>query len=195
MEQIIKKIWKKYLVFQIPSDKPVSIAETEDVLIFPVSRDSIGRVFADHRLKRVFLQKVEGSWIGYMGTSEGSWVCYGWMSPENADRPAHLLDKTVGRERYWISYCYTVPDFRGRGLYKAIISRLVLEARKMNAGAKVYIDSELDNIPSHKAILDVGFQEAGIITSFRVPKIGIICQRWEMFKHPPLYVDNKGGKD
>ena len=124
---------------------------------------------------------------------EDEWVSYAWISLPETSGPPHLPRYIRQLPVYWIFYCRTKEEYRGRGFYKASLSILCNWARERDPKAEIYIDTEPSNVPSRKAIEVVGFTPAGIISVWmlRLPKLGsvVIGGSWNREdKHPGVDV-------
>jgi hypothetical protein len=102
--------------------------------------------------------------FGWQGNGE-SIACFGWVC---------FRQRTVGLERLrdspgraFIYNCHTLPAFRGRGLYTALLRyiRSTLAGERFN---HFIIDVNRRNLVSRRGIERAGFQPVASLTSLRV---------------------------
>ena len=149
------------------------------------SREKIACIFGkDKILQNRFLEFWAKGFKGITWGKENEWISYAWMSLPETFGPPHLPRHIQRLPVYWIFYCRTKEEYRGRGLYKASLSILCHWARERDPKAEIYIDTEPDNLPSRKAVEDVGFLPAGIITTWtlNLPKLRWIIIRGQWNK-------------
>jgi GNAT superfamily N-acetyltransferase len=126
-------------------------------------------------------------YIGFLVMNGRQCVSRAWMCTPASRGPRHLPRSFKSANAYWIVYCATELEYRGQGLYKYCLQRLIHRARRDNPQAAVLIDTAVDNVPSRRAIRSVGFQPYGVIVSYRVPKTEIVFGRWRRSDpHPEL---------
>jgi ribosomal protein S18 acetylase RimI-like enzyme len=86
-------------------------------------------------------------------------AAYGWASRGREcvgelERAFHMLP-----DEAYIWDCVTLPAYRGRGLYSALLAYMLSELR--DAGVRrTWIGASLDNRPSIKGFMNAGFQPA-----------------------------------
>jgi GNAT superfamily N-acetyltransferase len=147
----------------------------------------------DKVLQDKFCKFLAKGFRGIVWYNEDEWVSYAWISLPETSGPPHLPRYIRQLPVYWIFYCRTKEEYRGRGLYKASLSILCNWARERDPKAEIYIDTEPSNVPSRKAIEAVGFTPAGIISiwTLGLPKLGsvVIWGSWNKeAKHPGMNV-------
>ena len=127
----------------------------------------------ERRLFCRFNEFLKKGFIGIVWYNDNGWASYAWMSLPGTQGPPHLSSIIGGHYVYWVFYCRTKEDKKGRGLFKASLTMLAGWARARDIKAEVYIDTDPNNIPSRRAIETVGFSPNGIITAWtlRIPKV------------------------
>jgi RimJ/RimL family protein N-acetyltransferase len=79
-----------------------------------------------------------------------------------------------------ITACYTLPEFRGQGLYPIAIRALCQIARGMGI-SRIFMKTVPDNTPSQQGILKAGLDRAGhilqLVLPFRPDGQGVIIRR------------------
>jgi hypothetical protein len=160
-----------YLVYKYTSrnspyvDLPVGIEVTY------LDESTIHRFFAqDERLSGVFTKFAIQGFVGLVLHEGDNWITYGWLSTPYSRQPVHLPSWIKRLNVYWIYYCRTKDQCRGRGFYKLAL-RLLVGHVLSKGEPTVYIDTEQANIASRRAILSTGFQPCGVMqcTSYGIP--------------------------
>jgi GNAT superfamily N-acetyltransferase len=91
-----------------------------------------------------------GAWV------EGALAAWGWAS---------TTDEHIGELGLWVNLrpgeaylwdCVTLPEQRGRGLYRALIAHMAAALRAEGYG-RVWIGADLSNAPSQRGIAGAGF--------------------------------------
>ncbi len=95
-------------------------------------------------------RKCYADWMG------GEIASYGWVSyDEEMVGELNLRIRLVPGEAY-IWDCATLPPYRNRHLYSALLSQ-VLHELKTQKISRVWIGADLDNLPSQRGIARAGF--------------------------------------
>ena len=86
-------------------------------------------------------------------------AAYGWASQGNEcvgelERAFHMAP---GEAYIWD--CVTLPEYRGRGLYSALLAYMLAELREAGV-RRTWIGASLDNWPSIKGFMNAGFRPA-----------------------------------
>ena len=86
-------------------------------------------------------------------------VAYGWVSQGSEcvgelERAFHMAP-----DEAYIWDCVTLPEYRGRGLYSALLSYILAELHKVGV-RRTWIGASLDNQASIKGFMKAGFQPA-----------------------------------
>jgi len=124
-------------------------------------------------------QRFDGGRRCFAAWDDARIVAYGWVSQGHEcvgelERAFHMLP---GEAYIWD--CATLPDYRGRGLYSALLGYMLAELRRAGVG-RVWIGAALDNRPSIKGFENAGFQPAIELTYRRV--LGL---RWSWLRRCP----------
>ena len=114
-----------------------------------------------------FLQRFEtgrkcfGAWV------EGQPAAFGWVSYEDEDiGELNLRIKLLHGEVY-VWDCATAPQFRGLGLYGALLSYILGELRVQKI-CRAWIGADHANVPSQKGIARAGFHHVADLVIERV---------------------------
>jgi ribosomal protein S18 acetylase RimI-like enzyme len=84
-------------------------------------------------------------------------VAYGWVSQGSEcvgelERAFHMTP-----DEAYIWDCVTLPEYRGRGLYSALLAHMLAELREVGV-RRTWIGASLDNQASIKGFMKAGFQ-------------------------------------
>jgi GNAT superfamily N-acetyltransferase len=103
----------------------------------------------------------------YAAWVDGQVVAYGWISFESEDiGELNLRIKLVPGEAY-IWDCATLPAFRGKLLYSALLAYILDELRAQNV-CRAWIGADYDNLPSQKGMARAGFRHVADLVIERV---------------------------
>ena len=103
----------------------------------------------------------------YVAWVDGQIAAYGWVSFIEEDiGELNLRIKLVSGEAY-IWDCVTLPAFREKLLYSALLIYILNELRSHNT-CRVWIGADFDNIASQKGIARAGFHHIGDLVIERV---------------------------
>ena len=92
----------------------------------------------------------------YAARSAGQLAAYGWVSfGEEFVGELNLHLRLLPDEAY-IWDCVTLPAFRQKYLYSALLAYIVTELQKQDY-SRMWIGADLDNVPSQKGIARAGF--------------------------------------
>lgn len=112
-------------------------------------------------------RRLEGGRQCYAAWVEDQIVAYGWVSLEEEDiGELNLRIRLVPGEAY-IWDCATLPAFRGKLLYSALLVYMLGELRAQNL-CTVWIGADLDNLASQKGMARAGFQHVADLVIERV---------------------------
>lgn len=101
------------------------------------------------------------AWVG------GQVAAYGWVSFEEEDiGELNLRIKLLPGEAY-IWDCATLPAFREKLLYSALLTYILSELRVQNL-CRAWIGADLNNLPSQKGIARAGFRHVADLVIERV---------------------------
>ena len=128
----------------------------------PALVNAAGRDISDELMKRF-----ENGRRCYAARVDGTLAAYGWVSPdEEYIGELSLRIKLVPGEAY-IWDCATVPAFRHRHLYSALLVYIVGELRAEGL-CRVWIGADQDNEASQRGIANAGFQHVADLGISRV---------------------------
>ena len=99
---------------------------------------------------------------------DGGWIAaYGWASQghESVGELERTFRMQPGEAYIWD--CATLPDYRGQGVYSALLDYMLAELRGAGVG-RIWIGASLDNQPSLKGFANAGFQPVIELTYLRV---------------------------
>ena len=182
-------IYRALVAYRLPEEWNKPLYHFDKEIKELDTREKIAQIFKEDRLSKTFCQFWAKGFQGIAWCNGSSWISYAWMSLPETYGPPHLPQDIQRLPVYWIFYCRTKEEYRGRGFFRASICLFCDRARERDPKAEVYIDTEPDNLPSRKAIQAVGFVPAGMIStwSLRFPKLGsfIIKWQWDRRAHHP----------
>jgi len=102
----------------------------------------------------------------------GAWVddrlmAFGWVSVEEEHiGELNLRIKLLSGEVY-VWDCETAPEYRGKGLYSALLIHILNELRAQNI-CRAWIGADLNNVASQKGIARAGFHHIADLVIERV---------------------------
>jgi hypothetical protein len=103
----------------------------------------------------------------YIAQIDGRLAAYGWVSfKEEFIGELNLRLRLLPSEAY-IWDCATLPAFRRKHLYSALLVYVVRELRKEQL-SRVWIGADLDNLPSQRGIARAGFTHVADLVVARV---------------------------
>lgn len=115
---------------------------------------------------------------------EGGIAAYGWVS-----RGAECVGE-MGRQIYlkpdeaYVWDCYTLPAYRRRRLYSALLSHM--NTTLADEGIRrIWIGSNLENRPSLRGFVNVGYRPAAQMTHFRIGDLN--CLWVSNYRDSPAY--------
>ena len=112
-------------------------------------------------------QRLESGRQCFAAWVEGQAVAYGWVSFEHEDiGELNLRIKLVPGEAY-IWDCATLPAFREKLLYSALLVYILGELRAQNR-CRAWIGADYDNVVSQKGIARAGFHHVADLVIERV---------------------------
>jgi ribosomal protein S18 acetylase RimI-like enzyme len=92
-----------------------------------------------------------GAWV------EGRLAAYGWVSFSEEWIGELRLELQLQPGEAYIWDCVTLPEFRQKGLYSALLVFIAGELRR-EATRRFWIGADLENLPSQKGIARAGFR-------------------------------------
>jgi len=160
----------------------------------PASESAIEWLFgSDRSRRRRFLHFLRSGGLGVFLVRNGQWVSYGWSTqPGNKVHPPHLACQVCCVNAYWIFYCHIRDVFRGQGIFKHLITRLVSLIHARNPDAEILFDAHPDNVPSHRTAVRCGFMPSGVMVTYKlwIPPMGslVLGGKWlHQRPHFPQY--------
>jgi ribosomal protein S18 acetylase RimI-like enzyme len=93
------------------------------------------------------------AWDGERIAAYG-WASRGYECVGELERAFHMAP-----DEAYIWDCVTLPEYRGRGLYSALLAYMLAELRDTGA-RRTWIGASLDNQPSIKGFINAGFRPA-----------------------------------
>jgi RimJ/RimL family protein N-acetyltransferase len=99
---------------------------------------------------------------------DGRLAHYSWVQQTGSHEISDAgLFVPVKEREFWIFNCRTADWARGRGIYPAVLARIVRE-RLAGGSRTAWIYTSEDNLASQRGILRAGFQPAGTLRAVRV---------------------------
>jgi GNAT superfamily N-acetyltransferase len=152
-----------------------------------VHRDDVERLaaaigYADPAL---VLKRFDGSRRCFAGWLDGTIATYGWVSwgvecIGELERPIRL-----SRDEAYIWDCATLPPFRRRGLYSALLCHIAATVRDEGTH-RLWIGASLQNQPSIRGFATAGFQPVITLTYVRLFHVVHLWIRDERAASPTL---------
>lgn len=161
---------RDYIVYSLRDGCKTSIESSASAETMWADSHTTTHLFSgDGKLQRRFLGFLESDCLGVFQVIDGEWVSYAWMTKAGSPGPQHM-PSPPNSDSCWIFHCGTKVGFRGRGLYKRSLRLLAMQAEGCG---ELLIDTEVDNQPSRRAIVSVGFQPYRLVRSWTwtVPRI------------------------
>lgn len=154
--------------------RPRLLAVPPNLVCIAADARSTDALFAEDAARNAEFHAYLGQ--GYRGMylhEAGCWVAHGWVSPAGTRGPPHLAIRVSDPAADWLFAFHTREPYRRQGLYKALLGRLASNAVKDRPEGRVFVDTGPRNLPSRRAIAAVGFEPAGVVTTFilGVPKL------------------------
>jgi GNAT superfamily N-acetyltransferase len=114
-----------------------------------------------------WLKRFETGRRCYTAWVEDELACYGWVSfDEEHIGELNLRIKLLPGEVY-IWDCVTIPAFRQKRLYSALLSDIIKELR-MEGLCRAWIGADMDNLPSQQGMARAGFHHIADLVIERV---------------------------
>ena len=112
-------------------------------------------------------KRLESGRQGYAARVEGQVAAYGWVSFEEEDiGELNLRIKLLPGEAY-IWDCATLPAFREKLIYSALLIYILDDLRAQNL-CRAWIGADYDNLASQKGMARAGFQHVADLVIERV---------------------------
>lgn len=109
------------------------------------------------------LRLLQGGQQLYVVTAHDQLAAYAWVTTSESDISEIHFSFTVASGGCYIYDCFVMPDFRGQGLYKALLRRILSDYAQMPCHDGHYetasIAAEIGNTASIRGITSTGFRE------------------------------------
>ena len=125
------------------------------------------------------LQRFAAGGRCYVADVGGSWVCYGWVSflEEQIGEIGLSIRLRPGEAYIWD--CATVPAYRRRRLYTALLSHMVTVLR-MEGISRIWIGADTGNAASQNGIAASGFQPVADL----LMNTALAAPQWQLRERP-----------
>lgn len=128
--------------------------------------------------------------FGLYDKNNNKFFAYAWIaSQRDSTPPAHI--KKMPEDSFWDHFTRVSEGYQGHGYQRLLIQerRIYLE-KKYGGNIKLFSDTSIDNTPSRKNLLKMGFKEYGVYTSLFVRiafKSVFLYTNWNKNKkHPTI---------
>ncbi len=178
-------VWRTIKLYRLELNGSAEARPQDDVR--PVFLDQFDRRHFHHRLGTV-----RSLWTDCQGLRRGEKECcvlvgkegfalaYGFFSTRRLPLPEIGAEYPLGADEAYISQCYVLPTYRGRGLYPRLLEQIGAELVRRGFRA-VLIASDAANRPSIRGIERAGFVESRRVVYRRLGPWRSV--RWR--PHPP----------
>ena len=177
---------RKFLVYSLPGTKPCLQTCPPGFEVERLTPRAVETLFrAEESLRTAFLKFLEQGFLGLVWHEKGEWASYAWVAPSRSRGVPHLPAAVRKLGYPWVFYCQTREAHQRKGLFRASLGMLAAWVREDEPRAEVFIDTEMDNLPSRRAILDAGFVPHGVVTtvSVAIPRVRLVAGQWD--RHAP----------
>jgi ribosomal protein S18 acetylase RimI-like enzyme len=103
----------------------------------------------------------------YAAWVDGALAAYGWVSFDNEFIGELRLEIELQPGEGYIWDCVTLPEYRQKRLYSALLVYIARELRREPL-CRIWIGANLDNLPSQKGMARAGFREVAHLAISRV---------------------------
>jgi ribosomal protein S18 acetylase RimI-like enzyme len=171
-----------WLLDLAPEQQPTPINPSIPAVLTEVSRESadqlvqaMGLIEKKQVLQRLAAGRCFTAWV------EGSIAAYCWVSTthECIGELEHEIHLPPGEAYIWD--CATLPNFRGKHLYGALLSYIIGQLR-CEGVRRIWIGASLDNQPSLRAFAHAGFQP--VVNAWYMRLFNLACLM--MIKSPAV---------
>jgi GNAT superfamily N-acetyltransferase len=157
-------------IWTLNLDEPVPVVQPKIPADFRrVSADlvpALASVVGQNSLTEI-VQRLETGRRCYAACVEGALVSYGWVSfDEEHIGELNLRIRLLPGEVY-VWDCATLPAFRGKRLYSALLSHVIGELR-LEGFCRAWIGADMDNLPSQYGMAHAGFHHVADLVVARV---------------------------
>ncbi len=133
--------------------------ESEDITAFAAAIGPGAEVEIRRRIERG--RRCYAAWVG------GRLAAYGWVSFDEEFIGELRLELELRPGEAYIWDCVTLPEFRQKHLYSALLVYIVGELRR-EPFCRIWIGANLDNLASQKGISRAGFRPVAHLVISRV---------------------------
>jgi RimJ/RimL family protein N-acetyltransferase len=184
---------EQYAVYRLGKRWKSDPLTTRDAQSVWATQDAVAGLFRqESHLERRFQEFLNRDCWGVFQVLDNQWASYAWMTTAGHPGPAHMPAASQSAS-FWIFHCRTKQAYQGQGLYKRSLRMLARAARQHLPEAALYIDTEVDNLPSRKAIVSVGFEPYGLVNTWTltVPRLkSWTFARWHQ-RQPPSTAESR----
>lgn len=136
-------------------------------------QDSLLTLLTDAYPARQFrLRLLQGTQQVYLITARGQLAAYAWVTTSGSDISEIHFSFKVSKGSLYIYDCYVTPEFRGQGLYKALLRKILSDYSRMSCSGEPFrtasIAAECGNTASLRGITSIGFREIARATYISV---------------------------
>jgi hypothetical protein len=121
-----------------------------------------------------FNRRLESGRQCYAAWVEGQLAAYGWVSFDQEDIGELNLRVTLLEGEAYIWDCATLPNYRTKHLYGALLVYILGELRAQGL-CRAWIGADLDNIPSQKGMARAGFHH---VANLGIERVLAMPQVW-----------------
>ena len=147
--------WTLDLQGPLPEVKPGVAARfgRVDAEIVPALAQAMGLADPAPVLERLAGQRrCYGAWV------DGALVAYGWVTFDEEEIGELGVRVRMSPGEAYVWDCATLPAYRGRHLYPALLTHISQELRT-EGFERILIGADSDNLPSQQGMLRAGFQQ------------------------------------
>jgi GNAT superfamily N-acetyltransferase len=149
-----------------PSERP-------DLEVRPISGEALNQIAAIHpelnyQLEVLTISKESSAYAVY---ESGKFAGLCWLITPDLDRRFDVRLVRLGPGEVEIGKAFTLPEYRGRGLYPFAIRSVCRVARAQGAG-RVFMVTNWDNATSRRGIEKAGLKRLGWIVVIEPPLMG-----------------------
>ena len=170
LRRLLPMKYRDYMVYTHSGVSGPESAVGEEFQAYWADSEVVQNLFSkESKLRKRFLGFLEHNCIGVFQARGNEWVSYAWMTRMGDPSPCHMPNPPFSNSS-WIFHCGTKASYRGRGLYKNSLRLLAMQSQGCR---ELLIDTEVDNLPSRRAIVSVGFQPYRLVRTWTwsVPRL------------------------
>ena len=150
------RFYRRHALFRITRDDTIPSLEPRIPVTFQAATlQNLPDVlsFRSSEIVSAFNRHIESGQIGVFVYHEGRAIGHGWMIANRGDsiKFANRYFRLLPREGL-VHFCSVDENYRGKGIYQALLCELYRQAFDSGAVDVIYIDTEIANTSSRKAI-------------------------------------------